>query len=326
MSTNILRVFEKLKKNKNISNKITLSENKQSLEIKFHGFLHVTVFDEGHEYTVSTKETHWHLDTDDEVIRNLTEIANGDIVFIRNTGLFAQGIKIVMRDEMEAMFGKPLFGRKNQRIYTGNMIFKREKGQCFEWELIPTDPPEESSTYLIPRNELTSTLNYEFQKGQYKIAIKSKHRLADSLFLYEDDLEGMMPFAYFIEDFDPYGVTYLDAQSGGRFVKYLREFAELLKTGKSVIQIVEGFNFYDSSKDWPMDEEAKQNMLKGKGFFKYGNWTEEKISQMLIDSKRYHEEGLKSLDSAKLQKTAIVLSDWIEEQLENHGRVSILGI
>ncbi|MCL2569736.1 MAG: hypothetical protein FWE16_00840 [Firmicutes bacterium] len=325
MSTNITSVFEELKKHKNIGNKIKLSENKQSLEIEFHEFLHVTIFDEGQEYTINTKETHWHLDTDDEVIKNLTEIADGDIVFIKNMGFFSQGIKVITRDEMETIFGKWSFGRKNQRIYTGNMIFKREKEEHFEWKLISTNPLVESETYLIPRNELTSTVSYEFQKGKYKIVMNSKSRLADSLFLYEDDLEELMPFAYFIEDFDPYGVTYLDEKSGGKFVKYLREFAKLLETGNSVIQIVEELDFYDSSKDWPMDEEAKQNMLKGKGFFKYGNWTEEKISQMLIDSKRYHEENLKSLDPVKLQKTAIVLADWIEEQLKT-GVVSILGI
>jgi len=189
---------------------------------------------------------------------------------------------------------------------------------------------EKKATYIIPKKELQGSAYYEFQRGRYKQGGLFKKmgeiKLDDSLYLYEDDLEGMLPFGYFIENFYVYGPTYMDEQSCNKFVKNLREFSELLQKGNSVIDVVEKFNFYDSKKDWTMDEETKQNMLKGKNLFKYGNWTEEKISQMLIDSKKHQEDNFKSLDIIKLQHTAEALSYWIEQTLQTYDTITILGI
>ena len=287
MSTNIIYVFEELKKNKNIGNKIKLIEDKQTLKIEFHEFLIVAVYNEVREYTIDIGETHWHLDTDDEVIKNLTEIANGDIIFIKNTGLFAHDIKIMTRDKMETMFRKWSFGRKNQRIYTGNMIFKREKELWFEWELIPTNPLVESPTYLIPRNELTSTVNYEFQKGKYK---NYKSRFANSLYLYEDELEEMLPFSLFIENFDMCGITYLDEQKGKKLVRKLQEFAKHLATDKSIIEILKQMEVYTGNESWRI------------------------------------EDNLNALNKDKLKNTTEALAYWIEQTLQTYDTISIIGI
>ncbi|MCL2816883.1 MAG: DUF1871 family protein [Clostridiales bacterium] len=151
-------------------------------------------------------------------------------------------------------------------------------------------------TYFIPKNELPGSCYYEFQGGEYKVGgffrRAGKIKLDNSLYLYEDELSCMSPFSYFAKDFSMFGITCLKEQNATEFIKHLRHFAELLRSGKNIAAALEQMGLYNPRID--------------------GSWSEEDM--------------FNSLDMIKLQNTADVLADWTEKQLEIHGAVSILGI
>jgi len=190
------------------------------------------------------------------------------------------------------------------------------------------------NTYLYSRSEINhnehGTCFYEFQRGKYECSGGSWFKPIklgtpwkdDSIYLCDDEFSEMAPFNYFIKEFDPYGINYLNKESGINFVTELRNFSKLLNSGKPLIEILEYMKLYDSTKPWELQMDEKMQ----KFLIKKHKYTKEKISQIPIESKNFYEQNLKSLDLTKLQNTTTFLSNWIEENLKTFDTISICGI
>lgn len=129
-------IYEVLKRNENIGDKIKISDTKDSIEIEFNEYL--WIHGSGDIMYLNNDLNHYHFDDVDfeDFGQWLTDIANGDIVFIEDKSRFSlkmlKGIillpwnlQTISKQKYEKNKQKYL-SKKNLRIYTGNAIIKRE--------------------------------------------------------------------------------------------------------------------------------------------------------------------------------------------------------
>ena len=97
-------VYDQLIKIEFIKDKLHLCESNDLISINFHEYLHLDI---SNDYIVLNKGlTHWH-GNDDDIIQDVTDIANGDLIYIERRGFFTRPRKWGMR------------------IYTAKSIIKR---------------------------------------------------------------------------------------------------------------------------------------------------------------------------------------------------------
>jgi len=131
------KVYDTLRANENIRDKLTINESHNlfdSFNIDFNEFLRLTVYVETRDpnyYTVELNGglTHWHHDDDEALLQDLAELANGEVIFIENMRLLSLSkIKAIEKEKFEKKKAR-YFAKKCLRIYTGNSIIKRNNEQ-----------------------------------------------------------------------------------------------------------------------------------------------------------------------------------------------------
>jgi hypothetical protein len=120
VKTEIEFAYEKLKANPNIGEKITLL-SKDSIKVVFHEYLQAYADDED---MIINESWHWHPDGIDDTIEYVTDIANGDTIFVDNRHSWF-GLRMMNKKTFEKKKSKYL-SKKNLLIYTGNEIIKRD--------------------------------------------------------------------------------------------------------------------------------------------------------------------------------------------------------
>ena len=125
-------VYDELSKIENLGAKLKINETQEWIHIDFHEYLHLDISDD----YISPNEglTHWHPGDEADIIREVTEIANGNIIFLERRGFFTRPRKygriwdnalcILDKEKFEKRKEKYL-AKKHLRIYTGNEIIKR---------------------------------------------------------------------------------------------------------------------------------------------------------------------------------------------------------
>ena len=123
-------VRETLRNNENIGDRIRIDDARTYVEIEFHEYLHISA-DEDRVMINFDDNAHWHPGGTEDLIEQLTEIANGNVVFVENMCrfhprrlFFGSAPKRMTRAEFEKKKAKYLC-KKYLRIYTGNEIVKR---------------------------------------------------------------------------------------------------------------------------------------------------------------------------------------------------------
>lgn len=143
-------------------------------------------------------------------------------------------------------------------------------------------------TYFIPKDDLFSSDYYEIQQGKYSINF-GKIKLDNSIYFYASTI---IPFAYIIKNFAPYGITYVNKVEGQVLVEDLRQFATLLGNGEKVYSALEIMKIYNPAID--------------------GSWQEE--------------DDVAEMDLNVLQNTTEELANWIENTFKKYKIISILGL
>ncbi|MCL2051336.1 MAG: hypothetical protein FWG91_06385 [Lachnospiraceae bacterium] len=126
-------VYDTLSKIENLRDKMEIDEYQTFITIDFNEYLHLAISDDMIELNYNLH--HWHPDSEDDIIQDVTEIANGDIIFIESRGFFTRprkwniricdnAITALEKKVFEKKKGKYL-AKKHLRIYTGNEILKR---------------------------------------------------------------------------------------------------------------------------------------------------------------------------------------------------------
>lgn len=109
-----------------------LSESQDTIAIDFNEYLHLDIDDI--KIILNNGLTHWHPADEEDIIQNVTAIANGDIVFIERRDFFTlprrygrvcdHAIKMLEKKNFEKKKDKFLL-KKHLRVYTGIEIIKR---------------------------------------------------------------------------------------------------------------------------------------------------------------------------------------------------------
>jgi len=126
-------VYDKLNKMEFFNDKMKLSEPEDFISIDFHEYLHLDVCDD--VIILNKGLMHWHPDDDEDIIQDVTDIANEDFVYIESRGFFTRPRKWDIRicDNALRILEKEVFeqrketylSKKHLRIYTGKIIIKR---------------------------------------------------------------------------------------------------------------------------------------------------------------------------------------------------------
>jgi len=124
-------VYEILRNHENIGDKIKINDNHDTIEIQFHEFLYVYGYHDCVEISDSISNlAHWHPNGYGALLKTLTDIANGEIIFVQGTRRYSKALKVFSKEEFETKKKKYL-KNKHLRIYTGTGIIKRD-GECQE--------------------------------------------------------------------------------------------------------------------------------------------------------------------------------------------------
>ena len=135
IKTDVELAYEKLKENPNIGTKITMISY-DFIEIIFHEYLEIKGDDDILVINDSKwgELTHWHPNGADDMFEILTDIANGDTIFIENKCWFHPrrlffivqpwNLKTMDKETFRKKESK-LLSKRYLRIYTGNEIIKR---------------------------------------------------------------------------------------------------------------------------------------------------------------------------------------------------------
>jgi hypothetical protein len=132
-------VFENLRKNKNVRDKIEFGGD--WMMINFNEYLYVHCDEDC--IAINDIERHWHPNNCSEILQSLTDIADGNVIFISR--VLGSGVilytKMIEKEKYEKKMGKYL-AKKGLRIYSGNRIIKRE-GNTWEERLFLSMTTEE---------------------------------------------------------------------------------------------------------------------------------------------------------------------------------------
>ena len=126
-------MYDKLSKIENLRGKLKMNETQDFISVDFHEYLLLGISDDMIELNEGL--THWHPDDVQDIIRNVTDIANGEIIFIERRGFFTRprkwgvricnnALKALEKKKFEKKKEKYL-AKKHVRIYTGNAVIKR---------------------------------------------------------------------------------------------------------------------------------------------------------------------------------------------------------
>lgn len=125
-------VFDKLKENINVINKISLSEDEQLITAEFHEFLEIRVDNDYLNFRSGKFEHHWHP-TPDESYRLLNGLSNGEIFFALYRGgyrmllnfiLVGSRLRVMTKEQFEKNKSKLIKSWSIKRIFSGNKIIK----------------------------------------------------------------------------------------------------------------------------------------------------------------------------------------------------------
>lgn len=128
-------VVETLNNHENIKGKLSFDEANDFFIIDFNEYLQLWVCDDA--IVLNNGLTHWHPDDNEDIIQDMTAIANGDIVFIERRGFFTRprkwGIRIcnnaviILEKEMFEKRKEKYMAKKHLRIYSGDSIIKQSE-------------------------------------------------------------------------------------------------------------------------------------------------------------------------------------------------------
>jgi hypothetical protein len=153
-------VFENLRKNKNAEDKIEFGGD--WMMIDFNEYLYVHCDDDS--ITINDGEMHWHPSDCFKILQNLTDIADGNVIFIsrvfRSSAILYT--RMIEKEKYEKNREKYL-AKKGLRIYSGNRIIKRN-GNTWEERLFSSMTSEEKRhmtlKYMSRLNDLLATDNF----------------------------------------------------------------------------------------------------------------------------------------------------------------------
>lgn len=177
--------------------------------------------------------------------------------------------------------------------------------ECDNIEFVENTSPFDS-TYLVPNIQRNATHYYEFQKGKTNDAFW----LDTSICINEcDDDDGsvMEIISLFIKNYCQFSSTYLNELDAKDFVKQLKRFGELLGQKKSILESLEIMSVYEPAKAKSVAELSKEYDI-----------LEERVSRF--------QERIQQIDLKKLERTAKVLANWIDETIKTHGAITIKGV
>jgi len=126
-------VFDSLKDNSTIADKISLSEDMQVITVNFHELLEIVVDDDYLSFRSGEFDHHWHP-SPGETYELLNELANGKKLFVLYRGgfrmafnCFLVGLRLrqISNEKFEIEKSKLMKKWNVKSIFSGKEIFKR---------------------------------------------------------------------------------------------------------------------------------------------------------------------------------------------------------
>jgi len=127
-SERMVSIYEILRKNETIGDKIKLRPDGYCIDIKFNEYLHICIADD--QIIYNNNLLHEHYFSDEELLNEINDIASGKIIFIENvrTTLIKLVPSLNLKKLTKTQYDKKrskYFYKNHLRIYTGNCVMKR---------------------------------------------------------------------------------------------------------------------------------------------------------------------------------------------------------
>jgi len=124
------RLYEKMKDDEWFKSKLNINNSKNCLNITFNEYLRLEYWEGNYKsasdeglFVLNDNLTHYHIMDDEEAIQLVTELANGEVIFIEG-GLLPGRFKVMTKEKFEKKKERYM-KKKSFRIYTGNAIIKK---------------------------------------------------------------------------------------------------------------------------------------------------------------------------------------------------------